>query len=311
MVRVLYDLETRFKSLGAVQYFLNHLTMVYPEKPLTAGVEESSAPARICVAPTVEDCISGITPDWRFRRCLGDGQYKNENEIYPIIILVLDGESFYRPSPHEVPDVDITNEHWYLKPAKVLKKELRWIGHDSIKTNKTYSGSLRCTRVEYVKSTIGFDHPWLNGKGHPLECSYPAQDAWPDLSLLYGHLFYETYISGKVCYVLPELPATGYCECTPIDGSAAYRARLHNCRQFTGYWDVDGRMICDGDLCSCGTGKGVGTVKRVGATWCVVVEGTKLYTLGSWDTSRIVNLEHHNTYNTEELNAILKGGYSG
>ena len=67
---VVANIDTRFKSLAKARAVYNTETPIHPAKIFSAMEDEDSETLRICVAPTIEQCITGIGILGRFRRCL-------------------------------------------------------------------------------------------------------------------------------------------------------------------------------------------------------------------------------------------------
>ena len=262
MYHIFYDLETRFRSLAETNAWLEKLEFLYPEIPRTAAPFEDASTPRVCAAPTLEGCIEAVKAFAVFKRCVymdmeddGFKDYENHDEIYPIAIVELEGD-FVRPTKYQVPDVDVTDEHWSLGPARVVRKELLWLGHKSVQYEERGAKSLddyRCVAVHAVKNLEGKHHPWLDGKGHPLVCSDMGSENWSEsalLQILPALRLNQGLGSVQLVTVVPEFPVTGYCTCHPVDGSGASRGRLDWCARFTGFVDRDGEPIFEKDWIS-------------------------------------------------------------
>lgn len=252
MYHIVYDLETRFHNMEEVRTYLDRMAYIHPYIPHTASVGENLTTARVCVAPTIEDCLNGISVSKRFRRCLagwtGLTDYQNQDEVYPIIVCEVEGSSFYQPTRDEVDDVKWTHEYWTEEPVTVVKATLVWLGKESLQVyDSLEAGRLLCTHAVFVTDLKGMHHPWLDGQGHPLDCSDPGPSAWPRRKLAQQCLYYESFSGQQVVAVVPEFPYTGYCTCYPLAGERPYRARLHDCFRFTGAYDKDGEPIFDSD----------------------------------------------------------------
>ena len=172
------SLEGKFKNLQDAKNYYSGL--LYPYIPKTAGEHEDKSIPRICVAPTVEDCLTGIKLVGRLRRCLAANEdamsYETLGlEVYPVIILEFDVPMnlLYKPNKHQVPDVDITNEYWLTRPVKASKVMLKWLNPRSIIWEETYRPEMwyKCKKVTFTRSVKGRNHPWLNGRGSILESS--------------------------------------------------------------------------------------------------------------------------------------------
>lgn len=267
MYHIIYDLESRFYSWDEVVRYVERTRTLVPRRPHTAMVGENTSVPRISLAPSIVDCFNGINVKHRFRRCLsgdieGVKDYKNENEVYPVIVcMTRDLESVVTPTSVQVEDARWTHERWGLVPVMLVSIHIAWLGHDSVKVS-THSELDRmwCTQVDFVSDLQGKVHPWLNGKGHPLDCSDPGTMPWPRRDLAQQHLWYESFVGQTVVYVVPEVPYTGYATCMPVDGSDSYRARLHDCFRFTGCYDQNREPIFDGDWIHCNDHIGGGSV---------------------------------------------------
>lgn len=246
MYHIIYDLEPCFDTLQGAQHYVDSLNILTPRIPYTAGVPEDTSIARLCVAPTPELCITGIGAGGRFRRCI-DTRYDNADEIYPCIVCKVDGD-FFAPGVDLVPDVELTQEQWSLSPARVLSAELRWLGSDSLAIEIKGATEL-VTAIHWVEPSSSLHHPWLDGKGHPLDCSDKGTEPWPPIGPVWDSLYYETFMGQKLVTIQPQLPPSGYCTCTPLDGGEPYRARLSNCRKFTGFFDKSCVPLFQGDIC--------------------------------------------------------------
>ena len=144
MYRIEANLENRFPDLKTALAAFSKDIEVMPVLPATRNEREDSTTPRICVAPTLEDCITGIGVLGRFRRTLSGNE--------------------------EVFDVEMTHEHWFLTPKKPKRVHLRWLGMYSVYW-KSDDECRICKKVRFLRSPKGYDHPWLNGKGHILESS--------------------------------------------------------------------------------------------------------------------------------------------
>lgn len=174
MYHVMANLEVRFSSLEEALTWCESSAWLYPRVPDSRTCIEDDVTRRICVAPTVEQCFTGIGLLGRFRRCLAANEdafsyVTTRPEVYPIIILTYSpDEEYYIPSVDEVPDVELTHERWLRYPAEPVYADLVWLTPYSIiwaETNCTVCESVRLLDEE---KPFG-DHPWLNGKGHSLD----------------------------------------------------------------------------------------------------------------------------------------------
>lgn len=175
MYRIEANLENRFGTLWNALTAFSADKEIRPWIPETRADREDAQRPRICVAPTIQECFTAIGLLGRFRRTLSanDGAYSyatDGHEAYPIILLAFDNEGLYTPSEAEVEDVGRTREHWFLAPKKPKKVELRWLDMFSVRWLSEETPEI-CKSVKFLSSTEGYDHPWLNGKGHILESS--------------------------------------------------------------------------------------------------------------------------------------------
>lgn len=175
MYRIEANLENRFPDLKTALAAFSKDIEVMPVLPATRNEREDSTTPRICVAPTLEDCITGIGVLGRFRRTLSGNEEAfsyavKGNEAYPVIVLEFDDDGVYAPTVEQVFDVEMTHERWFLTPKKPKRVRLRWLGMYSVYW-KSDDECRICKKVRFLRSPKGYDHPWLNGKGHILESS--------------------------------------------------------------------------------------------------------------------------------------------
>ncbi len=183
MYRVISNIDSKFKSLHEALEYYDVSKPILPTIPSTCSPEENKTVKRICCAEDIRDCLTSIGLLGRFRRCLAANEdaksYETEgSEIYPVLVLKFpDDVEIYKPSLSEVPDCDITNERWILKPTIAEYRQVRWLGMRSIKfveakSKVTQRTIYKCVHVDWVdKNMPDAKHPWLNGKGHVLDCS--------------------------------------------------------------------------------------------------------------------------------------------
>lgn len=171
-------LENRFRNLQDA--VLSYSGIITPGIPVTAGEYENRTIPRICVAPTIKDCLTGIKLVGRLKRCLAANEDAKSyetlgREVYPIIILEFNipKNKLYKPTKDEVHDVDITNEYWITQPVKADKVIVKWLYSRSIIWEETHDRNLwyKCKRVRFVDDLTGRNHPWLNGRGSILNSS--------------------------------------------------------------------------------------------------------------------------------------------
>lgn len=157
--------------------------------------EDGKTP-RICVAPSIEECVMGCTL-YAFRRCCAKvrdmKQYAGlEGEAYPIIVNTFDVENPYVPTPQEVPDAADTGEMWLLEESTPIRREMLWLTPDSIEAygQEMYPDDYwpewgDFHQVEWVnllttKEALerGLNHPWLNRRGHCLNDRHNLPVDW-------------------------------------------------------------------------------------------------------------------------------------
>lgn len=259
MYHIISDLETMFPSLAEVE----KPDILHPYIPMTAAPGEDTAITRVPAAPTIEQCLTAIGLLGRFRRCLADNEdtysYAVEgNEVYPILVVELpdelpDGQSWYKPTEEQVPDVERTGEVWSLYPVKPVRSEIKWLSMFSITCDE--DDEEICTAVEFETDLVGKDHPWLNFKGHPLESSQMEDEEWDGnidepLSTLSQFRFMETRVLRQPVYAIPVDNA--YALCYPVDDAATLpgnhvkwpvRTSIKDLRKHTGYYDENGQDI--------------------------------------------------------------------
>lgn len=256
MYHVVSDLETMYPSLDMVE----RPKYCFPEIPLTASENEDTTIPRICVAPTIEQCLTGIGLMGRFRRCLEANEDARDysvdgNEVYPILVVEFsDDNDWYHPTKEQVPDVETTGEIWSLHPLKVIRSEIRWMSPESIVWDPKDNSV--CKSVRFVTDLEGKDHPWLNGKGHPLESSEDEDEPWcgnmggMSASVVDQFKFWEGRIVRQPVFAVPVDNA--YALCYPIGGQQIpykpgvpwpVRTAIKDLRRYTGCRDSGGREL--------------------------------------------------------------------
>ena len=95
---------------------------VNPYIPLSAGPTEDTSIPRVCLAPSVELCLTSI------------GFSLGPHNRRPIIIgeFELDDTEIVKPTREQVPDVDYTKEVWALSTVVPEKVYVKYISKDSI-----------------------------------------------------------------------------------------------------------------------------------------------------------------------------------
>lgn len=175
MYRVVTDIDSRYESLEECKK--NAYSLIVPSVPCTAGPPEDTTIPRICVAPSIEACITAIGLLGRFRRCLERNkdafQYSTiGRETYPILIQEFDNPLIYRPTKNQVPDSKYTGEHWILESVIPDRCSFIWLTANSILWEEIYEFPMTyaCKRLYYTDIPApGMNHPWINGLGHVLD----------------------------------------------------------------------------------------------------------------------------------------------
>ena len=177
MYRIITDLESMFDDIDAARAYIQKVRTegVSPYIPRHAAPGEDVTTPRICVAPTLAGCATSLGLLGIFRRCLNANEsaksYENDDEAYPVIVMKFpDGLDYVKPGADQVPDVDITDEHWLLEPAVPEWARLRWIGAYSILYDDEPELAV-CTKITFLRSSLHKLHPWLDGRGHKLDSS--------------------------------------------------------------------------------------------------------------------------------------------
>lgn len=163
-------LEGRFQSLEEVQLHIAIPPIFKPRIPFSRLPGEDNKTPRICLAPSLEDCITGMGVNL-FHRCINDNCFAVDGrEVYPILVSSFWTEDLdlYKPSSEEVPDVEETREIWALNQAIPAYVDLIWLGMDSVFV--PWENEHICEYVRFFKEPPEWgNHPWLNGKGHNLD----------------------------------------------------------------------------------------------------------------------------------------------
>ena len=178
---IVYDLETKYRTLQEAIHANYKGMWLLPAVPATTMANEDTVTERVCVAPTVEDCVTAIRVYGPFKRCLAandDAKSYSElmDEAYPVIVMELESdETPTVPTEEQVPDVKYTNERWFLKPVQVKDSYVRWLDCRSILFDESATVNDAsfgiCTKVTFLDEYRHKDHPWLNGRGHILSSS--------------------------------------------------------------------------------------------------------------------------------------------
>ena len=88
MYHLVANLEERFACIGeALEHYAPDLP-VFPKVPASRMLFEDGITPRICVAPSVEECITAMGIR-RFERCIADECIPEylKNEVYPVLLL--------------------------------------------------------------------------------------------------------------------------------------------------------------------------------------------------------------------------------
>lgn len=207
---VVAPLEGKFNSVGeAVEFFKsNPLT---PRIPIHTADGEERETNRICIAPSVELCLTAIGVIGTFRRCCAINQdafdYATEAlEVYPILICEFDDPEVYKPTIEQVPDVGLTRERWLLQPAIPDRVCLKWLHSRSIRWSQKVLARHKwvCKNVDFVEPTPISKHPWLNGFGNVLDSS-EEEPTWRTRDAESYRIVYvregEVVLDGDVEYV--------------------------------------------------------------------------------------------------------------
>lgn len=90
-------------------YYLGKKIVLMPKVPSTVMADEDNETARVCFAPSIEQCLLGIRGTKSIDKTY-TGQYG---------YFLYSTEETLEPAGTRVPDFYRTNEHWSLKPVKV------------------------------------------------------------------------------------------------------------------------------------------------------------------------------------------------
>lgn len=251
MYHIMTNLELMFHSLEEAAVWAASRPVFQPRVPFTAMAGEDLSTPRICGALGLHGCVTAIGVTGVFRRCLNANpdakSYENDHEAYPIMVIKFkDDEGWTVPSKAQVPDVEDTGERWLLKPARPEKIYIKWLDACSIQMK---DGACRtvCSALKFLKDLSGYDHPWLNGKGHPLDCPHMGNDPWPETDPVLESLYLDSRLGGNVGFATPAWPLDGSWNFMPLDpGMSPYRTHFHDLRRFSGFFDSDGTPVFEG-----------------------------------------------------------------
>lgn len=173
-------LEDHFDSIYAAMNAYRAGVRLTPRIPKSKMKQENATTPRICVAPTLEQCVTAIGVMGIFRRCCGSEEDAYSYtiaglEVYPVIVLTFEEDTYYTPTEEDVPDIRDTDELWITHSAAPISVELKWLNYGSlgVKEIEGYDSKSRyvCDRVTFVKPERWHIHPWLTGTGNKLDSS--------------------------------------------------------------------------------------------------------------------------------------------
>lgn len=173
-------LEDHFNSIYEAMRTYHAGVKLTPWIPKSRMEQEDSTMPRICVAPTLEQCVTAIGVMGIFRRCCGTYEdafsYTIDGlEIYPVIVLTFEESAYFTPSSKDVPDVGYTKELWITHDAAPVSVELKWLNYASLQIeeiSRSDSDNLYvCRSITFVKPERWHIHPWLTGTGNKLDSS--------------------------------------------------------------------------------------------------------------------------------------------
>lgn len=251
MYHVISNLELMFWSLDEAVDWANNRPEFQPRIPATAMCGEDLSTPRICGAAKLSDCITALGVTGTFRRCLNANSeaksYENDSEAYPVLVAEFDDKlNWIKPSKNQVPDVAVTHERWLLQPARPAKIELKWLDAYSIRMRDA-GLRMACTKIKFLDSTEGYSHPWLDGKGHPLDCPDMGDDPWPNTARSAQEICLDLRRGGHLGFAVPVWPLDGSWLFMPFEEDAEpYRTYPDSLRRFTGCRDMAGEPIFEG-----------------------------------------------------------------
>lgn len=210
------NIESHYITVFDALESLRHPHPLSPRvSPSTMPGEDEVTP-RICVAPSIEECIMGCTL-YAFRRCCarvqGMEMYAGlSSEAYPIIVNIFDVDNPYVPSPREVPDAPDIGEMWLLEKSIPICREMLWLTPTAIEAygQEMYPGevwpewddfymveSVKLLSTEEVLKR-GLNHPWLNRRGHILSGSGNWPIKWSEELHCLADSWYELPEVGRI-----------------------------------------------------------------------------------------------------------------
>lgn len=250
MYHVKWDLEQAFGSLADCLVYRDSLlrSKLIPYVTHTRMTEEDGSTARVCACETIEGAISAIGCLGAFRRCCNADpdtkSYENDDEVYPILVLKLQGDTWLKPTTQQVPDAEYTQEMWCLTPVCVADVQLLWLDAYSLTLYEhPVAGKVFCDSVRFVEHPELRSHPWIDGKGHPLVSSKMGTERFVCAKDAMRGLFYDRVYTKKMGYAIPEIPVTGYSKFYVEDGKSCVRVRTDYLFEYTGVNDTAGEPV--------------------------------------------------------------------
>lgn len=250
MYHVIANLELMFGSLAEAKAWAASRPVFQPRVPYTAMRGEDRTVPRICGCLDIRGCVTALGVTGTFRRCLNSNpdakSYENDGEAYPVLIAKFKDDGWVVPDKSQVPDIEDTGERWLLSPARPEKIYLKWLDAYSIKMREGKSRTV-CAALKFRDDVSSYSHPWLNSKGHPLDCPDMGSDPWPAPDAALGEIKLDMHMGGNLGFAVPAWPADGTWLFTPFDKNVApYRTYAHCLRRFSGFWDRDGEPVFEG-----------------------------------------------------------------
>lgn len=288
MYHVIANLELMFGSLEEAKAWAASRPVFQPRVPYTAMQGEDRTVPRICGCLDIRGCFTALGVTGTFRRCLNASpdakSYENDNEAYPVLIAKFKDDGWTVPDEAQVPDIEDTGERWLLYPARPEKIYLKWLDAYSIKMRE---GKFRtvCAALKFRDDVSSYSHPWLDGKGHPLDCPDMGGDPWPAPDGMLGEIRLDMRMGGNLGLAIPAWPADGTWLFTPFDKNVPpYRTYAHCLRRFSGFWDRDGEPVFEGYVLKWGPDAGS---RRFGR---VAYDGLSGWRIEPWDGGSAIPL---------------------
>lgn len=214
---VVTGLDSRFKSLDKAVQFLESQDFS-PIIPESHTDNEDRTLARLCVAKSIEDCVTGIGVRRVFFRCLeawdAPSYILDGKEQYPIGIIEIEVPEYriFSPTPELVPDVEFTHELWIRSSDfQIVNRSIVWIDQFSVDIDDQEENpdnvlidsvrhvfEYRCLAIRFSETPAADKHhPWLDGMGHTLSSreteSFYGHVGGKYDSAIYDHLALNTY----------------------------------------------------------------------------------------------------------------------